>query len=171
MGQTQPLFVYFRPSLITISIIQNKSIDGVLEMQTRVRRMAGADDTTELWQPPMCQHILVMFSPKLFPRLLKSFVNWPFCHSGIWLHVEGDNSPHFDADGFVLGPDRDGTLVTEIRKFLDVAKSKNILVVLVLWNGAVLRNQVTSLLTYCDSSTGFISILRAKFWELRWHHW
>ena len=31
-----------------------KSIDGVLGMQTRGRRMVGADITTELWLPPFC---------------------------------------------------------------------------------------------------------------------
>ena len=47
MGQSRPLFVYFRYFLITISIIE-KSIDGVLGIQTRGRRMVGADETTEL---------------------------------------------------------------------------------------------------------------------------
>ena len=47
MGQSWPLFVYF---LITISRIE-KSIDGVLGIQTRGRRMVGADETTELWRP------------------------------------------------------------------------------------------------------------------------
>ena len=51
MGQSRPLFVYFRYFLITISIIE-KSIDGVLGIQTLGRRMVGADETTELWRPP-----------------------------------------------------------------------------------------------------------------------
>ena len=29
-----------------------KSIDGVLEIQTRGRRMVDLDETTELWRPP-----------------------------------------------------------------------------------------------------------------------
>ena len=46
-------FVYFRPFLITISIIQiEKSIDNVLRIWTCSRRMVGADKTTELWRPP-----------------------------------------------------------------------------------------------------------------------
>ena len=50
MGQSRPLFVYFRSFLITISIIQiEKSIDGVLGIQTRGCRMVGADETMELW--------------------------------------------------------------------------------------------------------------------------
>ena len=45
-------FVYFRPFLITISIIQiEKSVDGVLGIRTRGLRIIGADDITELWQP------------------------------------------------------------------------------------------------------------------------
>ena len=46
------LFI-FRYFLITISIIQiEKSLDGVLGIRTRGRRMVGADKTTELWRPP-----------------------------------------------------------------------------------------------------------------------
>ena len=53
MGQSGPLFVQFRPFLITISIIQiEKSIGGVLGIQTWGRWMVGADKTTELWRPP-----------------------------------------------------------------------------------------------------------------------
>ena len=44
-------FVYFRSFLITISIQIEKSVDGVLGIQTRGRRMVGADKTTELWRP------------------------------------------------------------------------------------------------------------------------
>ena len=29
-----------------------KSVDGVLGIRTRGRRMVGADETTELWRPP-----------------------------------------------------------------------------------------------------------------------
>ena len=50
MGQCRPLFVYFRPFLVTISII--KSVDGVHGVQTRGRMMVVADKTTELWRPP-----------------------------------------------------------------------------------------------------------------------
>ena len=53
MGHPGIFFVYFRAFLITISIKQiENSIDGVLRIQTRSRRMVGADDTTELWRPP-----------------------------------------------------------------------------------------------------------------------
>ena len=51
MGQSRPLFVYFRHFLITISIIE-KSIEGVLGIRTRGRRMVGTDETTELLRPP-----------------------------------------------------------------------------------------------------------------------
>ena len=51
MGQSRPLFVYFR-SFLTISIQIEKSIDGVLGIRTQGCRMVGADETTELWRPP-----------------------------------------------------------------------------------------------------------------------
>ena len=50
MGQARPLFVYFLSFLVIISKQIEKSIDGVLGIQTRDRRMVGADKTTELWQ-------------------------------------------------------------------------------------------------------------------------
>ena len=52
MGQSRPLFVYFRPFHITNQLQIEKSIDGVLGIRTRGRRMEGADETTELWRPP-----------------------------------------------------------------------------------------------------------------------
>ena len=61
MGQSRPLFVYFRSFLIpiTISIIQiEKSIDVVLGIRTRGRRMEGKDETTEPWRHPHCFYYL-----------------------------------------------------------------------------------------------------------------
>ena len=52
MSQSRPLFVYFRSFLITISIQIEKSIESVLGIRTQGRRMVGADETMELWQPP-----------------------------------------------------------------------------------------------------------------------
>ena len=50
MGQSWPLFVYFHPFLITISlIIIEKSVDGVLGILTHSHGMVGRDETTELW--------------------------------------------------------------------------------------------------------------------------
>ena len=52
MGQSRPVFVYFRYFPITISIIQiEKSVDGVLGIRTWGLRMVGVDETMELWQP------------------------------------------------------------------------------------------------------------------------
>ena len=65
--------------------------------------------------------------------------------------MEGDNTPAFDNDGFVVGPDRDGTLISDMKQFLNVARSKNIVVIFVLWNGAVLRNPNAINLIWDDS--------------------
>jgi mannan endo-1,4-beta-mannosidase len=70
---------------------------------------------------------------------------------GVWLHVEGDNTPNYDANGYVLGPDKTGTLIPDMKSFLNSAKAKNILVIFVLWNGATLRNQ-KSINLYWDNS-------------------
>lgn len=69
----------------------------------------------------------------------------------MWLHVEGANTPAFDANGFVTGPDRTGSMINDMRSFLDFAQSKDILVIFVLWNGAVLKQQNTINLLYDDS--------------------
>ena len=54
------LIVYFRFFLNTISIIQTeKSVDGVVGIQTHGRRMVGPDDTTELWGPPSTSTVFV----------------------------------------------------------------------------------------------------------------
>ena len=64
MGQSWPLFVYFRHFLITTSIIE-KSIDCVLGIRTRGRRMVGADETTELWRPPHDLQFYLLLAFKL----------------------------------------------------------------------------------------------------------
>ena len=43
---------YFCSFLVTISIQIEKSIDGVLGIQTQGSRMVGTDETMELWWPP-----------------------------------------------------------------------------------------------------------------------
>ena len=58
MGQSRPLFVYFRYFLDTISIIQiEKSINGMLGIRTQGRRIVGADETMELWRPPSFESV------------------------------------------------------------------------------------------------------------------
>ena len=47
MGQSRPLYVYFR-----LFHIIDESIDGVLGTWTRGSRMEGADESTELWRHP-----------------------------------------------------------------------------------------------------------------------
>ena len=50
--------VYFRPFLITISIILiEKSLDGVLGIRTHGSTVVGSDKTTELWRPPKMHSI------------------------------------------------------------------------------------------------------------------
>ena len=67
MVQSWPLFVYFCPFLITISIIQiEKSIDGLLTIRTLGRRMVGADETTELWRPPHRPQRLLLLVNRMY---------------------------------------------------------------------------------------------------------
>ena len=84
----------------------------------------------------------------------------------VWVHVEGDVSPLYNDDGsgtcfyfslshvfirFVLGTDNAGTLVSDLTAFLDECAKNNIFMGLVLFNGAVLRNQDTINLFWDDS--------------------
>ena len=55
----------------------------------------------------------------------------------MWLHPEGENSPLFDTNGYVIGTDQQNSLIYEFGDFLNRAQSKNILVTVCLWNGAV----------------------------------
>ena len=57
MGQSRPLFVYFRPSNITFQIQIEKSVDVVLGIRTRGRRMVGPVESTELRLPSIIQHM------------------------------------------------------------------------------------------------------------------
>ena len=63
MGQSRPLFVYFLPFLVTISIQIEKIVDGVLGIQTWGPRMVGTDETTELWRPAFI-NLVGSFHPK-----------------------------------------------------------------------------------------------------------
>lgn len=70
------------------------------------------------------------------PKLAQSGMN----SIRVWVHAEGANTPHFDGNGYVTGTDRQGTLISDLKHFLDICKRNNILVNLVLWNGALMRN-------------------------------
>ena len=93
---------------------------------------------------------------------------------GIWLHVEGDNTPAYDGNGFVTGPDRTGTMINDMKAFLDYAQTKNIVVIFALWNGAYLRNQNTinlmwdesKLQTYIDKALKVFNKLKIVMTEL-----
>lgn len=55
----------------------------------------------------------------------------------IWIHCDAESTPHFDGDGYVLLTDQEDTMIDDLLKFLNKARSRNILVFPVLWNGAI----------------------------------
>jgi hypothetical protein len=59
----------------------------------------------------------------------------------VWIHIEAEHTPEFDGNGFVIAPDRLGTIINDMSRFLDVAAANNVFVIPVLWNGALMRNQ------------------------------
>ena len=58
MGQTWPLFGYYRPFLSTMTNIRQnltlneRSRDRVVRIQTWDGRIVGSDESTEFWLPP-----------------------------------------------------------------------------------------------------------------------
>eukprot|EP00095_Tigriopus_kingsejongensis_P005359 maker-scaffold34_size539781-snap-gene-3.21 protein:Tk05359 transcript:maker-scaffold34_size539781-snap-gene-3.21-mRNA-1 annotation:"beta- -mannanase precursor" len=59
----------------------------------------------------------------------------------VWVHVEGEFTPQFDSSGYVSATDGSGTLISDLRKLLDVCQSNGVLLIPVLWNGALMRQQ------------------------------
>ncbi|KAK3763449.1 hypothetical protein RRG08_053303 [Elysia crispata] len=55
----------------------------------------------------------------------------------IWIHVQGETSPKFNADGYPIATDKEYTLISDVKDMLDLAQSYDILVVPTLWNNAV----------------------------------
>ncbi|XP_062593358.1 mannan endo-1,4-beta-mannosidase-like [Saccostrea cucullata] len=55
----------------------------------------------------------------------------------IWIHIEGESSPHFDGSGHVTGLDNGGTFINDMKSMLTAAQNHNIFVFPTLWNGAV----------------------------------
>ena len=55
---------------------------------------------------------------------------------GIWLHIEGQSSPHFTDEGTVDYTDHSDTLISDLQQFLRSAANKEIVVFITLWNGA-----------------------------------
>lgn len=95
---------------------------------------------------------------------------------GVWVHVEGNNTPNFDSNGYTTSADRTGTLVSDLKTFLDAAKAKNILVVFVLWNGALQRTQnvinlfwdKSKLQSYIDKALTVITNFKKMFFGMKY---
>lgn len=51
--------------------------------------------------------------------------------------MEGETSPEFDSSGRVIATDKDGTLISDLREYIQYAAQHNIMVFLTLWNAAV----------------------------------
>lgn len=69
----------------------------------------------------------------------------------VWVHVEGYSTPRWDSNGYVTQCDQSGTFEADVKKLLDAAQAADVLVVLVLWNGAYLTNQAAVNLIWDDA--------------------
>ncbi|XP_067680321.1 mannan endo-1,4-beta-mannosidase-like [Haliotis asinina] len=54
----------------------------------------------------------------------------------IFVHDNCETTPNIDSNGITQGPDKDGTLISDLKKILDVAQANNVLVFFALFNGA-----------------------------------
>jgi len=64
----------------------------------------------------------------------------------IWLFTEGAAIPKFDAFGNVVALDATGSLVDDLREYLQYAAHANVFVIISLWNGAVMTQGATKAL-------------------------
>ncbi|KAK3785915.1 hypothetical protein RRG08_033023 [Elysia crispata] len=55
----------------------------------------------------------------------------------LWIHIQGETSPQFDNNGYVVATDRQGTFISDFKDMLNLAQRYDILVVPTLWNAAV----------------------------------
>lgn len=58
----------------------------------------------------------------------------------MWVFVEGQSIPMFDSNGSVVAGDSKGTLLEDLRTYLQYAASKNVFITLTLWNSALMRD-------------------------------
>jgi mannan endo-1,4-beta-mannosidase len=58
----------------------------------------------------------------------------------VWIHADSAHTPVFGKDGRVTASDAKGSLIPDLRRYLRWAQELNLLVVLCLWNAAVLPN-------------------------------
>lgn len=76
----------------------------------------------------------------------------------MFVHVEGGDTPQFDATGHVIATDAGGNLIRDLNLFLDTAQQYNIFVILCLWNGAGVSNDNYRNLFMVDSTlTSYIN--------------
>ena len=69
-------------------------------------------------------------------------------HKGIFIHCDGRMTPLFDENGYVIGSDGYSTFISDLSNYLDLAQDNNILVIPVLWDGAIkLTESLMGLLT------------------------
>ncbi|BFZ24029.1 hypothetical protein BsWGS_27068 [Bradybaena similaris] len=55
----------------------------------------------------------------------------------LWIHIQGETSPHYDGSGNVIGLDSTGTFINDFKDLLNLAQKYNIFAFPTLWNGAV----------------------------------
>nr|ADU33273.1 glycoside hydrolase family protein 5 [Callosobruchus maculatus] len=73
----------------------------------------------------------------------------------VWVHTDGQWSPKWDQNGFATGEDTQ-SLIQELGLMLDYAASKNVFVILVLWNLDVTPQPMLHLYTEDDKLQAYL---------------
>lgn len=82
--------------------------------------------------------INTLFPVVIYPAVksLLMFIQILVFVKGVWVHVEGQTSPHFDNNGHVTGTDSSNSLIHELTEYLQYARNHHVFIFLCLWNGA-----------------------------------
>lgn len=109
-----------------------------LTMETILETISGTkpqDRDGQIWSGTWEQHLATLpeYGECLVSKLLTYVVGLiTLCNR---VHIEGEQNPQFDNNGYVVATDGAGTLISDLRKFLDVCQQYGVFVNLVSsWN-------------------------------------
>ncbi|KAK3577182.1 hypothetical protein CHS0354_037521 [Potamilus streckersoni] len=104
----------------------------------------------------------------------QSFLNDVSSHGGnsvrVWVHCEGAHSPHFNSHGAVDALQGYGSMIDDMKKFLDIANYRKVLVFFVLWNGAQpATHELAGLILDANKLNSYLGQLKNMVTSLKFH--
>ncbi|GFR69945.1 endo-1,4-beta-mannanase 1 [Elysia marginata] len=80
----------------------------------------------------------------------------------LWIHIQGESTPQFNEEGYVIATDTQGTFIADFKDMLDLAQSYDIFVIPTLWNAAVdqdYHNRLNGLIIDPGKLTSYIRVV------------